>query len=152
MRSFEFQVVIHAPLEKVFSVYTDTDRWQNRNIFGEIRWVQGEPWTLGSRLSIEVLRPIRAVVDQVLTQFELNRRVAYISHVYGITCQTQVSFVPGPAGTVVNVSMQLVGVLSKALGFAIEPVIEKSTRDFFDELRRVCEATIGHAAGGSGQV
>jgi hypothetical protein len=151
MQSFDFQVVIRAPIEKVFSVYTDNDRWQNRNIFGEIRWVQGEPWTAGSRMRIEVVRPIRAVVDQVLTQFESNRRVAYISHVYGITCQTQVSFVPGPAGTAVNVSMQLVGVLSKALGFAVEPAIEKSTRNFFDELRRVCEATVGQAAGGSGK-
>jgi len=34
----------------------------------------------------------------------------------------------------------MVGKLSRALGFAIEPVILKTTRQYFDDLRRDCEA------------
>jgi hypothetical protein len=36
--------------------------------------------------------------------------------------------------------MQLIGTVSRALGFALEPAIEKSTRGFFEELRKECEA------------
>ena len=44
MQSFDFQIVLNCPLETVFAIYLDTERWCNRNLFGEIRWVQGKPW------------------------------------------------------------------------------------------------------------
>ncbi len=145
MQSFEFQVVILCPLEMVFAIYVDTDRWCNRSIFGEIRWTQGNAWEQGSRLRVETTTPIRSVVDQVVLEFERNRSVSYISHVYGITCHTRVSFAAIAGGTSVGVSMELVGMVSRALGFAIEPAIEKTTRRFFLELRRECEEAEGGA-------
>jgi len=128
----------------VFSIYVDVDRWCHRNLFGNIRWVQGKPWEAGSRLRIEILKPIRTTVDQVVQRFEANQSVSYISHVLGITCETRVSFIPvSSEQTAINVGMQLVGTLSRALGFAIEPAIEKSTKDFFEALRKECEASYG---------
>jgi hypothetical protein len=141
MQSFDFEIVLNCPLETVFSIYTDVERWCNRNIFGEIRWVVGKPWKEGSRLRIETRVPIRTSVDQVVQHFTPNESVSYLSHVLGITCETRVTFtrVAGRR-TAVHVGMQLLGTASKALGFAIEPVITKSTKGFFEELRRDCEA------------
>jgi len=150
MESFEFQLVVNCPLETVFAVYVDIDRWRNRNLFGEIRWAQGKPWEPGSRLRIETRHPIRSTIDQVVQQFVANERVTYISHVFGITCETQVSFVAASAEeTAINVGMQLVGTVSRALGFAIEPAIEKATKGFFDDLRRECEAARRTASEGA---
>jgi len=141
MQSFDFQVVLNCPLSTVFAIYVDIDRWCNRNLFGEIRWVQGRPWEPGSRLRIEVVKPIRTSVDQVVQRFEVNESVSYLSHVLGITCETRVTFIPVSAQqTAINVGMQLVGTVTRALGFAIEPVIAKSTKGFFEELRKECEA------------
>jgi hypothetical protein len=78
MQSFDFQIVVNCPLDAVFSIYTDVDRWRNRNVFGEIRWVRGKPWEEGSRLRIETLKPIRANVDQV-GSILLPKRVCLIS-------------------------------------------------------------------------
>lgn len=140
MHSFDFQLVLNCPLATVFALYVDTDRWCNRNMFGEIRWVQGVPWEPGSRLCIEVRHPIHTTVDQVVQRFEPNESVTYLSHVIGITCETRVNFVPAsPQQTAINVSMQLVGTASRALGFALEPAIAKSTKGFFEELRKDCE-------------
>ena len=36
--------------------------------------------------------------------------------------------------------MEMVGRVSRALGFAIEPVILKTTRQYLEDLRRDCEA------------
>ena len=150
MESFEFQVVIDCPRETVFAMYADIERWQNRNVFGEIHWVQGKPWEAESRLRIETLHPVRAVVDQVVQQFQKNERVSYISHVFGITCETHVIFVPVSAGeTAVTVRMHLLGTVSRVLGFAVEPAIEKATKGFFEELRRECEAAPRSGAAGS---
>jgi|HubBroStandDraft_5_1064220.scaffolds.fasta_scaffold150646_1 hypothetical protein len=150
MQSFEFQVVIGCPRDIVFSIYVDIERWQNRSLFGEISWVQGKPWEPGSRLRIETLHPVRAVVDQVVQQFQPNERVSYISHVLGITCETYVMFVPVSAEqTAVNVRMHLLGTVSRVLGFAVEPAIEKATKGYFEELRRVCEEATRSGASGS---
>ena len=151
MQSFAFQVVVYCPVETAFSVYTDTDRWRNRHLFGDIRWVQGNPWEEGSRLRIETRTPIPTKIDQVLLHFERNRKVVYISHVLGITIETQVTFFPlNETQSAIHVAMQLVGTVSRALGFAIEPVIERSTRDFFAELVRECEVVAHKGEGAAG--
>jgi hypothetical protein len=69
MQSFEFQVVLNCPPETVFAIYVDTERWRNRNLFADIRWVQGQPWAEGSRLRIEIRSPVRSTVDSDLTAF-----------------------------------------------------------------------------------
>jgi|SRR5208282_5622464 len=147
MQSFEFQVVFQCPLATVFAIYVDTDRWCNRSLFGDIRWVQGKPWELGSRLRIETRSPIRSTVDQVLQSFEPYECVCYISHVLGMTCETRVTFKTISAqSTAINVAMQLVGKASRVLGFALEPAIARATKGFFEELRKECEAACRSAA------
>jgi len=148
MESFDFQIVLNCPLETVFSIYVDTERWRNRSLFGEIRWVQGQPWEEGSRLRIETRIPIWSTVDQVVQHFTPNESVSYLSHVIGITCETRVTFTRTSEGqTAVNVVMQLVGTPSRVLGFALAPAITKATRGFFEELRKECEAI---SLGGAG--
>ena len=141
MQSFDFQVVLNCPLKTVFAIYVDIERWRNRNLFGDIRWVQGKPWEEGSRLSIETRVPIRSTVDQVVQHFAANESVSYLSHVFGITCETRVTFTPVSAReTAINVVMHLVGTTSRTLGFALAPAISKATKGFFEELRKECEA------------
>jgi hypothetical protein len=148
MRSFDFKIVLECPLETVFAIYTDVDRWQNRSLFGDIRWVHGKPWEEGSRLRIETRVPVRSTVDQVVQHFSANESVSYLSHVFGITCETRVFFTPVSAGqTAVHVGMQLVGTLSRSLGFAVEPAIAKATKGFFEELKKDCESAAKKAAG-----
>jgi hypothetical protein len=141
MQSFDFQVVLDCPLETVFAIYVDIDRWQNRNVFGAIRWVHGKPWAEGSRLQIETRIPLRTTVDQVVQHFTPNESVSYLSHVLGITCETRVFFARvSHEKTAINVGMHLVGSVSRSLGFAIEPVITRATKGFFEDLRKECEA------------
>ncbi len=125
----------------VFAIYVDTDRWRNRNVFGDIQWVQGKPWEVGSRLRIETRSPIRSTVDQVLQRFEPCESVCYLSHVLGMTCETRVTFTAvSPRQTAINVAMQLLGKASRVLGFALEPAIARATKGFFEALRQECEA------------
>ncbi len=140
MQSFDFQIVVNCPLDVVFSIYTDVDRWRNRNVFGEIRWVRGKPWEEGSRLRIETLKPIHANIDQVVQHFAAKESVSYLSHVFGMTCETRVSFTPvADDRTAINVVMNLVGTPSRTLGFALAPAITKATKGFFEEMRKDCE-------------
>jgi hypothetical protein len=151
MHSFDFQVVLNSPLETVFAVYVDTERWTNRNQLGDIRWVHGEPWAKGSRLRVETLAPISISVDQVVQHFEPPRSVVYASEMLGVTCETCVTFTPASrTQTVVNIDVELQGMVSRSLGFTLEPAITKATLGFFEELRRDCEwATHGATSRGA---
>ena len=141
MQSLDFQVVLNSPLETVFAIYVDVDRWRNRAMFGDIRWVQGNPWEEGSRLRIETKTPIRSVVDQVVQHFSPNDSVSYLSHVFGITCETRVTFTRlSVRQTAIKVTMNLVGTASRTFGFALVPAITKSMKGFFEEIRKECEA------------
>jgi hypothetical protein len=142
MQSFSFHVVVNCPLETVFAVYTDIERWRHRNLFGEIRWVKGNPWEEGSRLRIETTVPLRTTVDQVVQHFIPNQKVSYLSHVLGLTCETRITFIKvSEQQTAISVAMELVGKVTRSLGFALEPMIFKATKGFFDEFCKDCEAT-----------
>jgi hypothetical protein len=141
MQSFEFEVAIACRLDLVFAIYTDLEHWRNRSIFGDIRWVKGTPWEEGSRLLVETRVPFNNKIDQVVLHCTPNDSVSYLSHVLGITTETRIAFRRvSDEQTVIRVRMQMVGNLSRALGFAIEPVILKTTKQYFDDLRRDCEA------------
>ena len=147
MQSFRFEVVVRCPLELVFAIYTDIERWGNRSIFADIRWVKGSPWEEGSRLSIEIRVPFHSKVDQVVQHFVAHDSVSYLSHSLGITTETRIAFHrTSEVQTTIHVRMQMVGTVSRALGFAAEPVILKTSKQFFDDLRRECEAAARDAA------
>jgi len=79
-------------------------------------------------------------VDQVVQHFSANGSVDYLSHVFGITKETRVSFVRvSAAEPLIQVRMQLLGKVTRALGFAVEPMILKATKEFFRDLCRECE-------------
>lgn len=150
MQAFEFEVGVRAPLELSFSIYTDIERWRNRSVFGDIRWVKGTPWAEGSRLHLETRAPIPSTVDQVVQHFVSNQSVGYLSHVFGITTETRVTFVRvSTVETLIRVRMQLIGRVTRVLGFAIEPMILKATKQFFEDLRDECEEVSRGGAGRS---
>jgi hypothetical protein len=151
MQSFEFQVVVDSPLETMFALYSDIDWWRGRASLGNVTWAQGQPWEEGSRMRIESRAPIRAVVDQVVLEFKPRESVVYISHVLGITCESRIRFAATSATQcIIQVKMQLVGNVSRVLGFAVEPTIERATRQFFDELKQDSEAAARRNEGAGG--
>ncbi len=142
MGRFEIRVVVERPLATVFAVYTDTDKWRWCSYIRDARWVRGQPWVEESRMQIETNGVLGSTVDQVLTHFEPNRRVDYISHFSGITMETRVTFrALSDHETEIYGQIEFVGTVSRIVGFAIEPAIERSTKQFFEDLKRECERT-----------
>jgi hypothetical protein len=91
-------------------------------------------------LRIEPDDKVGGSVEQVLMHFEPNRRAEFLSHFAGITLQTRVTF-QAVSGSVTEFKVQaeFVGVFSRIAGFAVETAIERSTRQFFEDLKQACE-------------
>jgi hypothetical protein len=147
MGLLQFRVTIDRPLAGVFAVYVQPATFRWCSFIRSTRWDNSEPWKEESRLLIEIGDPLPGVVDQVLTRFEPDSRVDFISHFSGITMMTRVSFrAVSEDQTEISVSLEFVGTLSRVVGFAIEPAIDENTRRFFDDLKRACEKTIPQTA------
>jgi hypothetical protein len=66
--------------------------------------------------------------------------VDFITHTSGITLHSRVTFrAISESETEVKSQLEFVGVFSKIAGFAVGPVIERRSREFYDDLKRECE-------------
>jgi len=147
MGLLDVRVTIQRPLAAVFAVYRQPDTWSWCSYIHNARWERGNPWEEESRLLMEIDSPVAGVVDQVLTRFEPPSRVDFISHFGGITLLTRVNFrAASDAETEIHGHFEFVGTFSRIAGFAIEPAIEKSVRQFFADLKQECERSIPQAA------
>lgn len=136
----EIRLTIARPLAQVFAVYVHPDLWYWAK-FRDARWISGQPWEIGSRMRIEPQHSFGAIVDQVVTQFEPNRRVDFICHFGGITMQSQVQFrALSESVTGIESQLEFVGTFSRVAGFAVASAIEQGGREFYEFLKRECES------------
>jgi hypothetical protein len=139
MERSEISVSINRPLSQVFAIYTQADLWSWTD-FRSARWTDGQPWQLGSRVQVEPTDAYGIVVDQVLTHFEVDRLVGFISHFGGITMQSQTHFRPlSEAVTEVVSQSEFLGSFSRIASFPLRSAIEFGARRFLDDLKRECE-------------
>ncbi len=82
----EYKVVTRADRELAWEIFSDWSRWHRfSDIYGEIRWTAGKPWTPGSHLQIELVRPVKAILDHVITVCSPTNFVAWIDHAHSNT-------------------------------------------------------------------
>lgn len=101
-----------------WKVFTDWRRWTRfSDAYGDLQWMHGTPWDVGSRLRIERLRPIRFIVNRVITTCHPAECVAWIDHSRGSTLEQWVTFEIDPGGlTCVRILSQGIGPRPKAGG------------------------------------
>jgi hypothetical protein len=137
----EIRITIGCPLSHVFATYTqpDTFRWANMR---SVRWTQGNPWEVDSRVRIEPEDAYGVIVDQVLLHYEPDRRVDFISHFGGITMQSQVRFrALSDNLTEIESQLEFIGTFSRIASFAVGSAIEYGAKRFYQDLKQECERT-----------
>jgi Polyketide cyclase / dehydrase and lipid transport len=142
IRSFSYQVITRATPKLAWEVFSNWRRWQTfSSAYGSLEWVQGEPWAVGSRLRIEILRPIYADVDHVITACEPGRSVAWIDNVLGAVLEQWVAFEELPSGgTSVTVSVNIAGGdLVKVGDQDPEKLVREFTEEWYENFRVVCD-------------
>jgi len=99
MHHFEYTVTTRANLDAAWNLYTDWTLWRNfANVYGDFKWSEGLPWEAGSRLDIELVRPVNIVIDHLIIACEPPREIAWIDRALGVTICQRVEFEPMPSG------------------------------------------------------
>jgi hypothetical protein len=141
MVRLEYAVVTQAEPALAWKIFSDWRRWSRfSDFYGNIRWLAGQPWMVGSRLQIELVRPVRTTVDHVITVCSPPDRVAWIDHFRGYTMEQWVVFEPlADGGTRVRTWAEIVGPTLKNEGVAVGDVIKDFIELWYSRFCSECD-------------
>lgn len=124
-------------------IFADCRRWHRfSDAYRSIEW-RGAPWAPGSRLQIEIIRPIAAKQDRVITICTPPRCVAWINHVLGYTMEQWVLFDPdGAGGTRVSTWIEITGADLNLNGHDIQKLVTRFVKEWFDNFCAECDRLV----------
>ena len=136
----EYSVRTRATIDQCWQAYTDWQNWHRFHpSYGKRQWTDGEPWTVGSRLAIEITSPIHFNVVHVITRYSPKECIAWIDHSGFITIEQWVYFRKHPdGGTLIETWADLVGP-STFKGMLAMPLFRSFTRKWYDEFAHYCD-------------
>jgi len=141
----EHAIFTKAPCDLAWKLFSDWRRWPEfTDIYGSpIEW-KGSPWSPGSRMQFDIVRPVRAKMDRVITICAPPRCVAWINHVYGYTMEQWVLFDQyAGGGTRISTWIELTGTdlcpNGKDACEVVRGVLEQWFANFCAECDRVSE-------------
>jgi hypothetical protein len=141
MEYLEYTAFTKASPTLAWKMFCDFRLWpQFSNIYGDIRWTKGKPWTAGSRLKIEIIRPIKATVDHVITVCAPGEQIAWIDHVLGNTMEQWVTFEALPDGrTQVHTWADITGSGPFLSARNLSDFVRDFIRQWYDSFCQACD-------------
>ena len=135
---FEYSRTTNAECALAWRIFADCQRWHRfSDAYRSFVW-HGSPWVPGSRLQIEIVKPVVATQDRVITLCEPPRCVAWINHVLGYTMEQWVLFDPDKeGGTRVSTWIEITGVGLEDNG--VEKVVSKFIANWFVNFCEECD-------------
>jgi hypothetical protein len=142
MHHFQYGVTTKANPSLAWDIYTDWRNWPAfANIYGGLNW-EGLPWEVGSKLEIEVVRPVKTVIDHLIICCEPARELGWIDRALGITIGQWVTFEPLSEG---GTRVQTWGDISPCdrmfTGRTVEHLVRVFTQTWYENFRIACDGS-----------
>ena len=140
----EYSISTKADCNLAWRTFSDCSRWHRFSdaSYHSIEW-RGAPWVPGSRLQIEIVRPVAAKQDRVITLCTPPRLVAWINHVLGYTMEQWVQFDPeAGGGTRVSTWIEVTGACLNSDGNNVEKVIRQFVEGWFKKFCAACDQMV----------
>lgn len=144
MLSFTYSVTTKASPERAWEVFSDWRQWNSfANVYGAVRWREGKPWEPGSRLEVELLRPVNVVIDHVIITCVPGKKVGWIDHAMGVTIGQWVTFEDlGERGTRVHTWGDIVHGGVTVGGNHVETLVTSFTETWYENFRKACDRLV----------
>lgn len=136
----EYAAVTRADKNVAWKLFSDFRRWRRfSDFYGEIRWVSGAPWSVGSRLRINLVRPVRTTVHHVIIACSPGERVGWIDHALHNTMEQWVVFEPlAEGGTLVQTWAEVVGPAVTVGGRPLRKLLKSFIELWYSRFCREC--------------
>jgi len=120
-------------------------------VYGRLEWREGAPWKPGSRLEIEILRPVHTTIDHVITSCVPGKRLGWIDHAMGVALAQWLTFEPHKTGgTRVHTWGDLVHSNVTVEGRSVEQLLTSFTETWYENFRRACDQLAEDASPSAG--
>jgi hypothetical protein len=141
MEYLEYTVFTKASPALAWKLFCDHGLWPRfSDIYGDIRWSKGKPWTPGSRLKIDIVHPVKATVDHVITICTPPEQVAWIDHALGNTMEQWVTFEPVADGrTRVHTWAEITGFAPMFAPNNYSDFVRAFIRQWYDSFSSACD-------------
>jgi hypothetical protein len=144
----EYTVTVPVPVDAAFHAFQNLNRLLQRGIYGEVSWIEGKPWQVGSRLRYVIVRPIATTFTAVVNSISPPRAVSILNHGIGVTAEQNVHFGPDlKGGTRVRMTMDLIGKSNELSDQDLHKAVTFLVKDALDTLVSICQPNASKAAG-----
>lgn len=136
----EVQLVIDAPLEHVWRMFMDIERWADyTDIYSSVRWITPDPWTLGSYFEANMLWPVQLSVRHVVMNVRPRQEVRWLVHAIGIVIERWTRFRAVDDHTEITSSAIFFGNSTQALPGEVADLLRQNTVRFYEYFKAACE-------------
>ena len=138
---FQYTVITKASPEVAWNIFSDWTRWPSfANVYGKLRWHEGRPWQVGSRLFIELLRPVETVIEHVIITCTPMKQIGWIDSAVGVTIIQWVEFEQqGEGRTLIHTWGEIAGAKFEIAGRTIPQLVNTFTETWYENFRTACD-------------
>jgi len=136
----EVQLVIEAPVEHVWRMFTDIERWAGfTGIYDSVRWITPEPWAVGSYFEANLRWPVQLSVRHVVMNVRPRHEVRWLVHAIGIVIERWTRFRALGDQTEVTSSAIFFGNSTQELPGEVADLLRQYTVRFYEDFKAACE-------------
>jgi hypothetical protein len=141
---FQYTVITKASPAVAWKIFSDWTRWPAfANIYGKVHWHEGKPWDVGSRLSIELQRPVSAMIDHVIITNVPAKKIGWIDNSSHVTIIQWVEFEQQPNDrTVVHTWGEIAGAKLEVAGRTVGELFNTFTETWYENFRAACDDSV----------
>jgi hypothetical protein len=138
----EFTVHSRANPALCWSVFTDWERWNAfvPGTYRKIEWTKGTPWALGSRVRMEMLKPVEFSTECVIVGSSPPNRMGWIHHEMENMVEQWVSFQAAKGGgTNISVWLEINGRTLEVGGRDIVELVREFKQEWYKRMAERCD-------------
>jgi hypothetical protein len=136
----EVQVVVAAPIDRVWQALTDVERWpEYTRLLESSRWASGERWAFGSSLKAKITWPFPLTVTLVVTGFQPNAELRWVTHAIGMVIERWTRLTAQGSNTKIDSSAIYFAPSMPELPGELTDILPQFAERFFADFKSACE-------------
>jgi len=136
----ELQLTVTAPIDRVWAMLTDIERWpEYSSLYEWAHWTCGEPWAVGSMFEVRITWPFPLTLEHVVTNCSPQEEVRWLVHGSGVVIERWTRFSARGRETQITSSALYFGTATRELPGQVGDLLARFTQRFYAEFKTACE-------------
>jgi hypothetical protein len=137
----ELQLLITAPIDRVFRTLTDVEHWPDiSDLYEFAHWTSRRPWEVGSTFEAKITWPFPLTLAYVVAAYRPQSEVRWLVHGIGAVIERWTRFSARGRQTEITSSALYFRTTTRELPHEVGDLLAQFTHRFYSGLKAACEA------------